>query len=86
MAQTAAQMGFLRREAATAMLAWQHSGFSVDASVRISPSDRDVPAYFQSLALGICEVPFSRHLTDHLGEVAGMDWRGVSASVAQVWW
>ena len=31
------------------MLAWQHSGFSVDASVRISPSDRDVPAYFQSL-------------------------------------
>ena len=41
--------GFLSREAATAMLAWQHSGFSVDASVRISPSDRDVPAYFQSL-------------------------------------
>ena len=31
------------------MLAWQHSGFSVDASVRLSPSDRDVPAYFQSL-------------------------------------
>ena len=31
------------------MLAWQHSGFSVDASVRISPSDRDVPAYFQSI-------------------------------------
>jgi hypothetical protein len=31
------------------MLTWQHSGFSVDASVRISPADRDVPAYFQSL-------------------------------------
>ena len=39
----------LSREAATDMLAWQHSGFSVDASVRISPSDRDVPAYIQSL-------------------------------------
>ena len=26
------------------MLTWHHSGFSVDASVRISPSDRDVPA------------------------------------------
>ena len=31
------------------MLAWQHSGFSVDASVRISPSDRDVPEYFRSV-------------------------------------
>ena len=31
------------------MLAWQHSGFSVDASVRISLQDRDVPAYFWSL-------------------------------------
>ena len=40
---------FLTREAAADMLAWQHSGFSVDASVRISPSDRDVPAYFRSL-------------------------------------
>ena len=41
--------GFLSREAAADMLAWQHSGFSVDASVRISPSDRDVPAYFRSV-------------------------------------
>ena len=49
MAQTAAQMGFLSREAATDMLAWQHSGFSIDAGVPIAPSDRDVPAYFQSL-------------------------------------
>ena len=39
----------LSREAATDMLAWQHSGFSVDASVRISPSDHDVPAYFRSV-------------------------------------
>jgi len=31
------------------MLTWQHSGFSVDASVRISLADRDVPEYFQSL-------------------------------------
>ena len=31
------------------MLTWQHSGFSVDASVRISLADRDVPGYFRSL-------------------------------------
>ena len=31
------------------MLTWQHSGFSVDASVRISLADQDVPGYFQSL-------------------------------------
>ncbi len=43
------QKGFLSREAVADTLAWQHSGFSVDASVRISPSDRDVPAYFRSL-------------------------------------
>ena len=41
--------GFLSREAAADMLTWQHSGFSVDASVRISLADRDVPGYFQSL-------------------------------------
>jgi len=31
------------------MLTWQHSGFSVDASVRISLADRDVPEHYQSL-------------------------------------
>jgi hypothetical protein len=41
--------GFLSREAAADMLTWQHSGFSVDASVRISLADQDVPGYFQSL-------------------------------------
>jgi hypothetical protein len=41
--------GFLSREAAADMLTWPHSGFSVDASVRISLADRDVPGYFQSL-------------------------------------
>ncbi|MCE2725192.1 MAG: transposase [Planctomycetaceae bacterium] len=35
--------------AATDMLAWENSGFSVDASVRITLIDRDVPSYFQSL-------------------------------------
>jgi len=34
---------------ATDMLAWENSGFSVDASVRITLIDRDVPSYFQSL-------------------------------------
>jgi|GEM_PF-1099056 len=31
------------------MLAWEHSGFSIDASVRIALIDRDVPSYFRSL-------------------------------------
>ncbi len=35
--------------AAADMLAWEHSGFSVDASVRITLIDRDVPSYFRSL-------------------------------------
>ena len=35
--------------AAADMLAWQNSGFSVDASVRITLVDRDVPSYFRSL-------------------------------------
>jgi hypothetical protein len=35
--------------AAAVMLAWQNSGFSIDASVRITLIDRDVPSYFQSL-------------------------------------
>jgi len=36
-------------KAAADMLAWEHSGFSVDASVRISLNDRDVPSYTKSL-------------------------------------
>jgi hypothetical protein len=35
--------------AAADMLAWENSGFSIDASVRISLIDRDVPSYFRSL-------------------------------------
>jgi hypothetical protein len=31
------------------MFAWENSGFSLDASVRIAMIDRDVPSYFQSL-------------------------------------
>ena len=31
------------------MLAWENNGFSIDASVRITLLDRDVPSYFQSL-------------------------------------
>jgi hypothetical protein len=41
--------GLLDAEAAADMLAWQNSGFSVDASVRIALVDRDVPSYFKSL-------------------------------------
>ena len=35
--------------AAADMLAWENSGFSVDASVRITLIDRDVPSCFRSL-------------------------------------
>ena len=35
--------------AAADMLAWENSGFSIDASVRISLIDRDLPSYFRSL-------------------------------------
>ena len=41
--------GLLDAAAAAEMLAWENSGFSVDASVRITLIDRDVPSYFQSL-------------------------------------
>ena len=40
---------FLDADAAADMLAREHSGFSVDASVRIALIDRDVPSSFQSL-------------------------------------
>jgi len=43
------RQGFLDAHAAADMLAWEHSGFSIDASVRITLLDRDVPSYFQSL-------------------------------------
>ena len=39
----------LDASAAADMLAWENSGFSIDASVRIALIDRDVPSYFQSL-------------------------------------
>jgi len=41
--------GFLDSQAAADMLAWQNSGFSIDASVRITLIDHDVPSYFKSL-------------------------------------
>jgi hypothetical protein len=48
-------VGWFRRrclidaETAADMLAWQNSGFSIDSSVRITLTDRDVPGYFKSL-------------------------------------
>jgi hypothetical protein len=41
--------GLLDAAAAADMLGWENSGFSVDASVRITLLDRDVPSYFKSL-------------------------------------
>ena len=50
--------------AAADMLAWENSGFSVDASVRITLIDRDMPSYFRSLEhlLRYCaRPPFALH-------------------------
>jgi len=41
--------GLLDAAAAAAMLAWENSGFSIDANVRITLLDRDVPSYLRSL-------------------------------------
>jgi hypothetical protein len=41
--------GFLDAEAAADLLSWNPSGFSIDASVRISLDDRDVPSFYKSL-------------------------------------
>ena len=50
MVQTAAHLErLLDADAAAAILRWENSGFTVDASVRITLIDRDVPSYFQSL-------------------------------------
>ena len=67
--------GFLSREAAADMLTWQHSRFSVDASVRISLADRDVPEYFQSLEhlLRYCARP--AFALDRLSVVPGIGHR-----------
>jgi len=46
------------------LLAWENSGFSIDATVRITLLDRDVPSYFQSLEhlLRYCaRPPFALH-------------------------
>ena len=67
--------GFLSREAAADMLTWQHSRFSVDASVRIVLADRDVPGYFLSLEhlLRYCARP--AFALDRLSVVPGIGHR-----------
>ncbi len=53
------RQGALDAEAAADMLSWEHSGFSVDASVRISLQDRDVPSFYKSLEhlVRYCSMP-----------------------------
>ncbi len=41
--------GRIGAAAAAGLLAWERSGFSIDASVRIVLEDRDVPSYTKSL-------------------------------------
>ena len=62
--------------AAADMLAWENSGFSIDASVRITMIDRDVPSYFRSLehVLRYCaRPPFA---LERLSVIRGPDGRG----------
>ncbi len=46
----------LDADAAADMVARENSGFSVDASVRITLINRDVPSYFQSLEWPALEI------------------------------
>jgi hypothetical protein len=67
--------GLLDASAAADMLAWENSGFSIDASVRITLLDRDVPSYFRSLEhlLRYCaRPPFA---LDRLSVIRGRDGR-----------
>jgi hypothetical protein len=61
--------------AAADMLAWENSGFSVDASVRITLLDCDVPSYFQSLEhlLRYCDRP--PFALERLSVIRGADGR-----------
>jgi hypothetical protein len=61
----------LHAAAAADMLAWENSGFSVDASVRITLIDRDVPSYFRSLEhlLQYCARPPLRCLPPNPGSL-----------------
>jgi hypothetical protein len=76
--------GLLDAEAAADMLAWQNSGFSIDASVRIALVDRDVPSYSRSLEhlLRYCARPaFAlERLSLHAGRIA---WAKLMAKIAE---
>jgi hypothetical protein len=62
---------FLDADAAAAMIARENNGFSLDASVRITLIDRDVPSYFQSL--GYCARP--AFALERLAVIRGEDGR-----------
>ena len=61
--------------AAADMLAWENSGFSIDASVRITLIDRDVPSYFQSLELLLRYCARPPFALDRLSVIRGPDGR-----------
>jgi hypothetical protein len=75
---------FLDADAAAAMLRWENSGFSVDASVRITLINRDVPSYFQSLErlLRYCaRPPFAlERLSVIRGEGGGVSTNGLHSA------
>jgi hypothetical protein len=66
-----------RRHPPATMLVWEHSGFSIDASVRITFLDRDVPSYFQSLEhlLRYCARPLTKV------HAAGDEWLGRALAI-----
>jgi hypothetical protein len=75
----------LRADAAADMLAWKNNVFSVDASVRITLIDRDVPSYFRSLehVLRFCaRPPFA---LERLSVIRGPDGRGAKVRSVLPW-
>ncbi len=61
--------------AAADMLAWENSGFSIDASVRITLIDRDVPSYFRSLEHLLRYCARSPFALERLSVIRGADGR-----------
>jgi hypothetical protein len=65
--------GFLDAEAAADLLAWNPSGFSIDASVRISLDDRDVPSFYKNLEHLVRYCARPAFAMEHLAVIDGRD-------------
>ena len=71
--------------AAADMLAWENSGFSVDASVRITIIDRDVPSYFRSLEHLLRSFARPSFALERLSVIRGPDGRATRVRYVLPW-